>query len=113
MGNYLYKATQHVFLSYVRENKDIVDLLYGDLTVGGIAVWLDRNEIKPGSRWKDSIRAAITDGAYFLACFSKEAAEKNRSHMKEAIKLTCARYSGSVSGVKCAEKYWRRAVLQE
>ena len=50
---------RHVFLSYVHENKTIVDRLYKELRARGVPVWLDRNEITPGARWKDAIRSAI------------------------------------------------------
>ena len=50
---------RHVFISYVRENQDQVDKLCEKLKQHGVNVWLDRNSIKPGARWKDAIREAI------------------------------------------------------
>lgn len=63
---------ERVFISYVRKNREKVDLLCQELEQYGIKVWLDRNDIKPGARWKVEIRRAIRDGAFFIACFSKE-----------------------------------------
>ena len=63
---------KHVFISYVRENKKDVDRLCQDLESNGVNVWLDRNDIKPGARWKEAIREAIRKGDYFIACFSDE-----------------------------------------
>ena len=63
---------QHVFISYMHENTDVVDRLRQELTSCGIKVWLDRNDIVPGSRRKDAIRNAIREEAFFTACFSKE-----------------------------------------
>ena len=63
---------QHVFISCMHENTDVVDRLCKELTSRGIKVWLDRNDIVPRSRWKDAIRNAIREGAFFIACFSKE-----------------------------------------
>ena len=63
---------QHVFISYVSENIETVDKLCETLKSHGIKVWLDRNDIDPGSRWKQAIRKAIREGAFFIACFSKE-----------------------------------------
>jgi TIR domain len=77
----------HVFISYVRENKDLVDKLASDLRHFGIEVWVDRERIKPGRRWKDAIREAIHDGAFFIACFSKEHYEKSRTYMNEELTL--------------------------
>lgn len=62
----------HVFISYVRENSDMVDRLASELRSVGVEVWLDREKIKPGVRWRDAIKDAIRNGAYFIACFSKE-----------------------------------------
>ena len=46
---------RHVFISYVRENQEQVDRLCQDLESHGVSIWLDRNSIKPGARWKDAI----------------------------------------------------------
>lgn len=77
----------HAFLSYVRENEVLVDRLYRDLKVRGISVWVDRHQLKPGMRWKDAIRCAISEGAFFLGCFSKESIEKNKSYMNEELAI--------------------------
>jgi len=77
----------HVFISYVHENKEIVDRLVNDLTQRGIEVWLDRTMINPGQNWKVSIAKAIDKGDFFLACFSKEYGEKKKSYMNEEISL--------------------------
>ena len=53
-----------VFVSYVRENMEIVNRLYQELDSHGIQVWLDRNDIDPGSRWKREIRRAIQQGVF-------------------------------------------------
>ena len=76
---------QHVFISYMHENTDIVDRLCQELTSRGIKVWLDRNDIKPGSRWKDAIREAIRKGDFFIACFSKEYNKRNKTYMNEEL----------------------------
>src|SRR4051812_8885595 len=62
----------HVFISYLRENRDTIDRLANELRNRGVTVWLDRNNIDPGARWRDAIRKAIQSGNFFLACFSKE-----------------------------------------
>ena len=59
-----------VFISYVRDNQKMVDRLCKDLTTHGAKVWLDRNNITPGKRWKQAIRRAIREGSFFIACFS-------------------------------------------
>jgi hypothetical protein len=76
-----------VFISYVRENIAHVDRLAEILRVYGIDVWLDRDQIKPGQRWKDTIREGIAQGDFFIACFSKEYSERSRTYMNEELTL--------------------------
>src|SRR3954453_19417637 len=75
----------HVFISYVRENGDLVDRLASELKSRGVTVWLDRNDIEPGARWRDAIKKAIRDGKFFLACFSREFNQRDRSYMNEEL----------------------------
>src|SRR5207244_3285891 len=60
---------RHVFISYVREDTQQVNRLCADLASYGAEVWLDRDSIQPGTRWREAIRCAIQDGDYFVACF--------------------------------------------
>src|SRR3954466_4968366 len=77
----------HVFISYVRDNLDAVDRLANELRNKGMTVWLDRNNIDPGARWRDAIRKAIQSGSLFLACFSKEYNERIKSYMNEELTI--------------------------
>ncbi|MFC1936709.1 kinase/pyrophosphorylase [Chloroflexota bacterium] len=76
-----------VFISYVRENSEEVEKLAQFLQERGISIWLDRKDIMPGSDWKNAIRAAIEDGDFFIACFSKEYHERIKTHMNEELTL--------------------------
>jgi hypothetical protein len=78
---------KHVFVSYVRENQEQVDRLCQDLKRYGVNVWLDRDKILPGLFWRDAIRKAIQEGAFFISVFSKEYNEKTSTHMNEEIIL--------------------------
>ena len=82
-----YPEPKHVFISYVRENQDLVDSLCQDLENHGVKVWLDRKAIKPGARWKTAIREAIRHGNFFIACFSNEFTSKTKSYMNEELTL--------------------------
>jgi hypothetical protein len=77
----------HVFISYVRENRTTVDRFAAALRAGGIAVWVDRDDIDPGQRWQDAIRAAIKSGDFFIACFSKESNARPESYMNEEVAI--------------------------
>lgn len=76
-----------VFVSYVRENQDVVDHLANELRAYGIKVWLDKTELKPGYRWKDAIREAISEGDFFIACFSAAYEKRTKSYMNEELTL--------------------------
>jgi hypothetical protein len=76
-----------VFVSYVSENSAAVTRLAKELRNNGVTVWLDRDDIEPGARWKDEIKKGIQGGDFFLACFSKEADERDRTYMREEINL--------------------------
>jgi len=78
---------KHVFISYVRENRQIVDKFCEELAKHGVHIWLDRNKIQPGVRWKDAIRNAIRRGNFFIACFSKEYTSREKSYMNEELTL--------------------------
>ena len=63
---------KRVFVSYVRDNSDDVNRICEAFWKNGIRYWVDRNQIEPGKIWKQAIRNAIGEGAFFLACFSGE-----------------------------------------
>ncbi len=77
----------HVFISYVQENDAIVGRLCDELRQQGIEVWRDREQIQPGQRWRQAIRQAIEQGAFFLACFSTESTERDSTYMNEELTL--------------------------
>jgi TIR domain len=77
----------HVFISYVSDDAEMVDNLQGDLERAGVVVWRDRTSLGPGDRWKDSIRHAIADGAFFICCFSEASRKRTRSYMNQELSL--------------------------
>lgn len=76
-----------VFVSYVRENAEVVSRLVSDLRDHGIEVWFDRDALPPGVFWRDEIRDAVRTHEYFIACFSREYAMKSRTRMNEELQL--------------------------
>lgn len=77
----------HVFISYAHENTEAVNRLYTELTDHNVRVWLDRNELQPGSRWKSAIREAIREGTFYIACFSKEYSERDKTYMNAELTI--------------------------
>lgn len=76
-----------VFLSYVRDNARVAEKLAADLEAAGVRVWLDRTRLGPGERWREAIRKAISAGDLFIACFSRQFALRQKSHMNEELTL--------------------------
>jgi len=75
------------FISHVREDNHAVDRLAADLKASGVEVWQGRKQLKPGQRWEDEIRRMISEGDFFLACFSGNFSRKPRSYMREELDL--------------------------
>jgi hypothetical protein len=80
-------APLRVFVSYVQENREVVALLVQELKNRDIDAWWDRDSLLPGSFWQDEIRRAIRDGQFFLACFSSEYLERDRTFMNEELTI--------------------------
>jgi len=80
----------HAFVSYVRDNTPEVERLVRDLRLAGVEVWFDRDALKAGGRWAEAIVAGIEAGGYFLACFSKEYASRERTYMDEELAVARA-----------------------
>jgi len=75
------------FISYVRDNSDQVDKLADELRRHGVTVWLDREQLIPGTRWQQAIRRAIRSGDFFIACFSAESVARTRTYQNEELAL--------------------------
>ena len=83
-----------VFISYVSEDMDAVERLAKDLRVHGIRVWLDRDQIKPGQRWKAAVRHAIRDGEFFIAYYCRRVPFQIETSAPAKL---CGTFSGSSS----------------
>lgn len=81
-------AKPHAFVSYVREDRRTVEKLCSELKRNDVAVWLDREKIRPGERWQVAIRRAIEAGGFFIACFSPAYGQRGTSYMN--VELTLA-----------------------
>jgi WD40 repeat protein len=66
--------THDVFLSYAREDTDIVCLLYDDLAAAGFSVWYDK-DVVGGDRYRDRIRARIDAAKAVVVLWSKASVE--------------------------------------
>jgi hypothetical protein len=55
-----------VFLSYANEDQEDVDDIRKFLKACGINTWQDREKLRGGGRWKDSLKDAINDSDYVV-----------------------------------------------
>ena len=86
-------VSNHVFLSYIREDKAHVDRLQATLEAAGFTVWRDKNQLFPGDNWELKIRQAIQGGTLvFVACFSNAHQTKERSYQREELALAAGEY---------------------
>ena len=76
-----------VFISYLRENIEIINRLCKDLNKYRIDFWIDRKQLTPGVIWQDVIRQAIQSGDFFMACFSDEYNRRERTYMNEELTI--------------------------
>lgn len=93
------EETPHAFISYVREDSDAVDELERVLTAAGVPVWRDVRSLFPGDVWKARIREAIQGNALaFIPVFSMASEARDRSQMREEIRLAIDEYRKMAPG---------------
>ena len=86
-GSYKALCRPQVFISYVHEDLPHIHRLAQVLEAYQVKVWLDRQSLKPGYRWKRAIRDGIAHGDYFVPCFSQAYAARARTYMNEELTL--------------------------
>jgi hypothetical protein len=64
----------HVFISYSRQDAQIIDRLVRDLEAAAIKVWIDREDIPGGAKWRRQIVDAIEGADAVLVALSPSAA---------------------------------------
>ncbi|MEO8597784.1 MAG: toll/interleukin-1 receptor domain-containing protein [Candidatus Solibacter sp.] len=81
-----------VFLSYAREDADLVNRLYSELNHARFAAWVDMRKLLPGQNWPRAIETAIESSDFFVACFSSRSVRKKGGFQSEIrYALDCAR----------------------
>ena len=66
----------NIFISYAREDIEIVRRLNRDLKLAGFFPWFDDEKILPGQNWRHEIKIAIKKCDYFIAILSKHSIDK-------------------------------------
>jgi len=75
-----------VFLSYARDDEEVANRLYSDLTRRGIKIWFDKYSLKPGQNWKLEIKKIITECKYFLAILSTSSVNR-KGYVQKELKI--------------------------
>lgn len=80
------KSKNRVFISYAGEDRDVANKLFCDLKELGIIPWMNTEEILAGQNWKQEIRHAINQSAFFLALLSSHSVSK-RGYVQKELKI--------------------------
>jgi hypothetical protein len=79
-----------VFISYAREDRQVVSRLHNDLVRLGIRCWFDLDALLPGQQWKNAISEAIRGSRFFFAVLSQNAVGKwgyVQSEINQALEI--------------------------
>lgn len=89
------KATKpkHLFISYAQADADdvvsFVSMLQEELTGQGaeVDIWMDRESLRPGEQWQQSITTAVADSVGMLVFVSPESMRSNwvRRELQDAV----------------------------
>jgi len=78
----------NIFISYSRQDAAVVEQLASSLRDAGFLVWLDRWELMPGARWKNSIEEAIRAASAVIVCFGQSGTSQwQRGEYQTALEL--------------------------
>lgn len=80
------KDTPKVFLSYVREDEQVVRDLYRNLKEKGMQPWLDKEDLMTGVEWDRAIRKAIRQSDFIVICISSRTGVK-RGYIQRELRL--------------------------
>ena len=72
-----------IFLSYAREDRELARQLYEQLAQMGFNPWMDIKNILGGQDWSHSIRIAIEQSHFFIACLSSNFVNRRGFIQKE------------------------------
>lgn len=71
-----YQINKSIFISYAHEDGEYALKLSNDLKSYGLKVWIDKESLKPGQLWRETILDSIQTSHYFIALLSSISANK-------------------------------------
>ena len=81
-----YKMHFDIFISYAREDSDVAENVFRELSQHGIRAWFDREHLLPGQRWKAGVKRAVSECRIFLALMSKKSIDK-RGYVQKELRI--------------------------
>jgi hypothetical protein len=79
------RVRKRVFISYVREDSQVVGRICEQLLQAGLPLWRDTDDLVGGTRWRDEIGQAISAGSAFVAMFSSQSERRSSSYMRQEV----------------------------
>jgi hypothetical protein len=80
-----HRPRRRVFVSYVRQDSQVVGGICDQLLRAGVPLWRDTDNLVGGTRWREEIGEAIRAGSAFVAMFSSRSERRSSSYMREEI----------------------------
>lgn len=68
--------SDHIFISYAKEDARVAEAVNDQLRVRGISTWIDVQSIRGGQNWQQAISDAIASSRYFLLLMSNHSVSK-------------------------------------
>lgn len=79
-----------IFLSYSRQDRPSAEALYRTLVARKLVVWWDKEELDPGDRWREEIKAGLAGCALFVPLLSAHSLGRSEgyfiSEWREALR---------------------------
>jgi len=88
------------FLSYASEDRDIVERLSQALKVGGVAVWMDRQNLRGGDNWERVINHVIGKQVNYFVLVQAKGMMRLKGVFYDELELALAEQKRTRSGFK-------------
>lgn len=82
--------SHNVFISYAREDIEAAKRVYDELKAAGVSVWMDDQDLLPGTDWAIEIAKSIKRSRYFIAILSTHSVSKRgffQAELKRALEI--------------------------
>jgi hypothetical protein len=85
-----------IFLSYSRNDQDVVKAAYKELRKKGYSPWMDQFDIVPGEKWERAIQRTIEKADFFLVFLSEHSVNR-RGVLQQEIRMALSEWNKMLS----------------